>query len=362
MTINLYKSTALLSFFFYLIFGVFSNNNIHLLIAFIFGLIPFIEFLKKEFYNIPSSLKFFLGVVLITYPISIINNNLSAGFFTLPMVISSLGIAYVFSLWNFSRKIVSLSLVLFLIYFFFNILFLGYDPNEIFSGSRNRISIIFLSLSIFLILLDKKNKNNLYFVTFTFIASILAVGSSGIITSFILFVSCFIYYFNKFSLKSRIIVVLIILPFIYFKISEFISILDLETLSKLNFERIISSDIRYDIWSEYINQYFKGKTLFFGTSYDFFFTANYLGNYQIFENVHSSYFMLHAKTGILSVILLVAIFLRAKFLFSFDKFTFLLFFVILLRAFSDTAFILNGSFNFVFYFFFLPNKYFNDKV
>ncbi len=86
MTINIYKSTAILSFFFYLIFGIFSNNNIHLLIAFIFGIIPFIYFLKKEFYNMPLSLKLFLVIVIITYPISIINNNLSAGFFTLPMV------------------------------------------------------------------------------------------------------------------------------------------------------------------------------------------------------------------------------------------------------------------------------------
>lgn len=348
---------AYFSFLFFIIYGVFTNNNIHLLIAFIFGIIPFNEFLKKEFYNWPRSTRIFIYIILVTYPISIINNSLSAGYLTLPMVMTSFGIAYLFKINNSSIKFVRGVLTVLLLYYFIAIFFLDLSADQIYVGSRNVKSIIFLALSIFLIVLDLENKYNLLIVFFVFIACVLAVGSSGIISSFILLITCYLYYFKSLTKATNISIIssflLFILSIIY---GLFVISFDSELFFKIFNSRFFGGDIRYEIWSEYFNQYLNGLTLIFGTPFDFKLQAIYNGSYVVINNVHSSYIMLHSKAGILSLFLLLAIIIRINFLRKNKIFFAGLFLVILIRSYSDTAFILNGAFNYAFYIFFLPNR------
>jgi hypothetical protein len=100
----------------------------------------------------------------------------------------------------------------------------------------------------------------------------------------------------------------------------------------------------------------KGIHLFFGAPFDFQLTANFQGNYLDFNNLHSSYLTLHAKTGILSLLILFSIIWRIKTIFFVKPFYAGLLFVLLFRSYSDTSFILEGSLNFAFFMFFLPNK------
>lgn len=363
LKINYNLFAAYLAFFFFVLYGAFTDNKLHFLIGSIFGLIPFNEFLKKELYNWPKSLTIFFCVLLFSYPISIINNSLSGGYFTLPMVLSSIGIAYLFKINDNSIKIVRSFLILLLIIFFTSIFILDLSANEIFIGSRNKVSIILLGLSIFLIVLDPSNNRNLFLVFLVFLANVLAIGSSGIITGLILLIICYIYYYNSLSKFTRLITIVSLLLILLIFFTGFIVFFEeLETIFTISDyrsqslqSRIFGGDVRYQLWSQYFNKYFVGTTLFFGTPFDFNFMVILNDSYVLFKTVHSSYIMLHSKTGIFSVFLLIAIIVRLNYLRRKNLFFACLLLVILIRSYSDTAFILDGTFNYAFYIFFLPN-------
>jgi len=294
-------------------------------------------------------------IILLCYPISIILNGFSGGYFTLPMVYSSIGVAYVFAKNDKLIIIVRVLLILLLINFIVQVLLLEKTANDVYVGSRNRKSIIFIGLSIFLMVLDNRNRSNLYVSFLVLLANILAVGSSGIISGLMLFLFTLFAtarHFNKY-LVMVISILLIVFPFYFYQ--NFLSDSTGEALLKLSTDRLFSDDIRYEIWSEYIRKYFKGWNLFFGAPYNFKFNATFQGNIEEFTNLHSSYLMLHVKTGIFSIVLIILILAKLIKL-SFKNMYFAgLFLTLLFRSYSDTCFILDGSFNYAFYIFFLPD-------
>lgn len=360
---DLYRISAVLSFSFFVLYGVFTNSNFHLLLAFIFGSPPFLFFIKKEYNRTPYSTKVYIFILLLAYPVSIILNGFAGGYFTLPMVLSSIGVAYVFATNKKLIKVVEYLLIALLIYFIIQLLLFGKTGDEVYVGSRNRKSIIFIGLSIFLFVLEHPKRSNVYVAFLVLIANLLAVGSAGIISGLMLFLFTFMTnakYFNKYLVVVSCILLLIIPSYVY---HVYFSDSTSEALLKMSTERLFSSDIRYEIWTEYINKYLKGWHLFLGAPFDFKFVASFQGNYEEYTNLHSSYLMLHVKTGILSIFLISIIMLKLLKL-SFKRLYYAgLFATILFRSFSDTCFILDGSFNYAFYIFFLPEYIlFRDKT
>ena len=355
--INIFKVSAIITFIFFVKFSVFSNLNLDLLIGFVFGILPFYYFIKKEGHRLPMTTIIILICVLVAYPISIAMNSFTSGYFTLPMVISSFGIAYVFKSDERLYKLVKIVLILVLVNFLFQVIFLGQTGNEVYVGSRNRKSVIFLGIAIFFIILNPHKRQNIIVAFFVLVSSILSVGSAGIIASIFLFLFTFFEsfkYYNKFVITAIISSFIFGVTYLYFTVLN--NIPDDEILFKLSYERLFSEDIRYEIWAEYYKTYMKGWHLVFGAPFDFQLSANFQGNYVDFNNLHSSYFTLHAKTGLLSIVILLAILWRFKKIFSVKPYYAGLLFIILFRSYSDTSFILEGSLNFAFFIFFLPNS------
>jgi hypothetical protein len=351
-----YRVSSVISFLFFIKYGVLSNSNIDLFSGFLFGISPFLFFIKKELNYLPFSTNIIFASILLSYPISIILNKFTSGYFTLPMVLTSFGISYVFILEKSFLKLVYFILVLILVVFFYNIVVLDESANNIFLGSRNRKSIIFLGVSIFYIILNSDKRKNILISFFVFLACVFSIGSSGIISSFLLLLFTIIdgfKYFNKWILWFCIIVTITIS--IYSYIFYFADLSD-ELSFKLSFERLFSEDIRYEIWLEYYSKYMRGFNFFIGVPFDFKITANFNGNYEDFSNLHSSYFNMHAKTGIFSLFIIFGIIIRFFNLLFKKPYYAGLFFVLLFRSYSDTAYILDGSFNFSFFIFFLPNR------
>jgi hypothetical protein len=356
LNMKFYRISSVIAFLFFIKYGVLSNSNIDLFFGFLFGISPFIFFIKKELNNLPSSTTIIFVSIFISYPISIILNNFTSGFFTVPMVLTSFGISYVFILERFFLKIIYSILLIILVVFFYNIIVLNESANNIFVGSRNRKSIIFLGVSIFYIILNPDKRKNILISFLVFLACIFSVGSSGIISSFLLLLFTIMDGFNHFNKVILWFCILITITlFIYSYIFYFADFSD-ELLFKLSFERLFSEDIRYEIWLEYYNKYMKGINFFIGAPFDFKITSIFNGNYQDFSNLHSSYFNMHAKTGVFSLFIVLGIIFRFYKLLIKKPYYAGLFFVLLFRSYSDTAFILDGSFNFSFFIFFLPNR------
>ena len=356
LNMKFYRISSVIAVLFFIKYGVLSNSNIDLFFGFLFGISPFIFFIKKELNNLPLSTTIIFVSIFISYPISIILNNFTSGFFTVPMVLTSFGISYVFILERFFLKIIYSILLIILVVFFYNIIVLNESANNIFVGSRNRKSIIFLGISIFYIILNPDKRKNILISFLVFLACIFSVGSSGIISSFLLLLFTIMDGFNHFNKVILWFCILITITlFIYSYIFYFADFSD-ELLFKLSFERLFSEDIRYEIWLEYYNKYMKGINFFIGAPFDFKITSIFNGNYQDFSNLHSSYFNMHAKTGIFSRFIVLGIIFRFYKLLIKKPYYAGLFFVLLFRSYSDTAFILDGSFNFSFFIFFLPNR------
>jgi hypothetical protein len=356
LNMKFYRISSVIAFLFFIKYGVLSNSNIDLFFGFLFGISPFLFFIKKELNNLPLSTTIIFASIFFSYPISIILNNFTAGFFTVPMVLTSFGIAYVFILDRDFLKIIYFVLLIILVLFFYNIIVLNESANNIFVGSRNRKSIIFLGVSIFYIILNPDKRKNILISFLVFLACIFSVGSSGIISGFLLLLFTIMDGFNHFNKVILWVYILItIILFVYIFIFYFADFSD-ELLFKLSFERLFSGDIRYEIWLEYYNKYMKGVNFFIGAPFDFKFTSIFNGNYEDFSNLHSSYFNMHAKTGIFSLFIIFGIIIRFYKLVVKKPYYAGLFFVLLFRSYTDTAFILEGSFNFSFFIFFLPNR------
>ena len=141
------------------------------------------------------------------------------------------------------------------------------------------------------------------------------------------------------------------------------SLLSGGALQGLSVDRLVADDVRYQVWEIYIREYMVGKSLFLGSNdYINMGVSNFQGEIVYLDNLHSSYLMIHANTGIFAVIIMAAIIWRFVSIMKYSKYLGLLMLVILLRAYSDTSFILTGYYNFAFYIFFLPVQYLADNL
>jgi hypothetical protein len=297
-------------------------------------------------------LLFFIGYVIL-----FLNNTFSFGLSFLPQVIGALGVSWSIYTKGIGKRFILLLTLFSFFLFFFGIFGLGLKEGEIFANSRNHVSVLFLNLTIlFLISTRYENRlNQKYTITFlvftTFFASIVAVGISGVLSSLIL-LTMILYYQS--TLKQNYIMyisslLLIILAIYFWEVLIQSGYLHKELIGKIDFELLISENMRYTIWSEYIK------------SIDLirFFTGANLGEeYAGFNNLHSSYLLLHARVGFIAFIFYFFFLLSLIKLFTLDKVLFSGLLVLLIRAFSDTTFLSGSPFDFVFFYlvFFAPYR------
>lgn len=270
--------------------------------------------------------------------------------------IAFIGMAIMFLNFKISHK-VSKGVYYFLIaILMFKIIIVGDVNNLNTLTSRNTISVMVLMyLSIYIISCNIHNKKlTIYPILLGLLVNIMAIGRSGIITFLLLLILFLPFRFEKGKYRFRnpiksifVIVLGGVILWIAYRLLQFYF---LEMI--MNFRDRGLESVRNLIWSDYVE-----KTL---TSLKFmFFGAPISGTYllEVYkDNLHNSMFMLHAKYGVIPLVIIVTLIIKA--LVFFIKTENILYFITLLALifrmqFDYTNF--NAQLDIVlFYFIFFP--------
>lgn len=246
-------------------------------------------------------------------------------------------LAYILALSNNSEKLLKLLFNFFSITVIsiFLLLLTGVDPNSVFAGSRNTISLLLIPLGCFFLInsnINIKSNKALFIYILIVLNCIIAQGRSGILTSLILLIALILSRIEKINLLKIIFIVvsfLIIYTF-YLKYADFIYNLSY-------FDYIKAKGIEDNYRSSMRNEYFSAlsfKNLIFGIN---------LAELPIINshngNPHNTYISLHSNFGILILIILVLnICFWLKSLLSGNLVVFLALTALFLRLSTDTTY------------------------
>ena len=230
---------------------------------------------------------------------------------------------------------------------------IGVSAEDIVAGSRNQVSVVLLSFGALALALESK-KIDLVITVLIFIACVLAVGSSGIIASAILVLASLFRQDQPLYVRVLIFGGLFAL-FIGFEVYlEYYAPRDLQM--KFSYDRLTATDVRFQIIDEYIKRYTSGSYLWLGApdEYDFYVYSDTSsgGIWSYVTSLHNSYLSVHAKLGFLALAV-YALIAHVIWCLRKNLYLLLLFATLLVRAFGDSAFILDGHLNFCFFFFFV---------
>jgi len=331
------------------------GNILFYVSAFFFGILLFCSKLIQSKGQLHKFFALILLFSLFVYFQGLVVNAFQQGWIFLPLLVSSLGVA-----WELYDKGISDKAAKWLLYFV-GLVFVykmythSFMVDDIFKGSRNQISVMFINLGVlyYICAYKQRVKYSFFPSIFVFLICVSVFGASGILASFILVVGVFFYRFFGETSLFKTLLVLFALFLIYILVNhldDLSNILfaivedgghDMEVRKQVDLFRLLSEDIRYKIWGHYISELDIANFLF-GRPLDF----NYLG----VKNLHSSYFLLHLRAGIFAVPVFIAlIVLLLKSYFE----SLMLFFCLLsllVRAYSDTVLFGTGVFDWVFLF------------
>jgi len=263
---------------------------------------------------------------------------------------------------NKPLKLIYFLYFLFSVYFYISIFLLNLTPASLVVGSHNRISTLVLSFGVLIYFLDP-NIRTIHVINI-FIVCLVSQGSAGIITSFFLamlvFVKC--YKANIFFWIFFLIIASTSFGYIIYNISQESFLF--ETLSKLDFGRLTGEDVRFSIANEYLLRAQDSYINFFTgvKSWSYVGESIYNNEVRTLTNLHNSYLDAHLSYGIFGIFMnLLVFFILYKTTLN-SYFHSGLLFVVLLRAFADTNFIISGYFNFVILIFLVSiySDYFNS--
>lgn len=349
--IRLGKFLALISYAAFVLNGVFIREELMVLAAGISGLgaLALITPLWKQF---PSYLTAVLAILFASVFLIAIKVNFYPVAFTF-VVTTCAAVAIAIYIHAFP-ELFRVRLVLYsLLAYFFAATAIGIRAEDVFAGSRNQISVILLSFSALALALESR-KTDLILALAVFLACVLAVGSSGILASAVLVLASLFRQNQPIALRVAIFLGLISV-FVAFQIYlEFYA--PRELVVKFSYSRLTADDVRFQIIDDYMARYLTGSFLWLGAPDDYAFyvysRSSSGGLWAYVNTLHNSYLSVHAKVGILAVLVYVLI---AKVTFGLrrDPYIFLLFSCLLIRAFGDSVLIFDGYYNFSFYFFFI---------
>ena len=212
----------------------------------------------------------------------------------------------------------------------------GTDLNTIFdSVSRNYISVIMLFSSsiVTLIIWEQKREIVIMPVLLTFIVSLFAIGRSGIISSFILFLGLLFPYIKSFLMNNnrhlRSFIFLFGVAIVVFSVGFIMYPLVYSELLNEFESKGFESSARVDLIVEYINNI---------DFINFLFGYNFYDNtlFQYFGlNTHNSFLKLHHYAGFIAFIFLYYIIKAGFILLKKNYVPLLILCVLLLRSFTD---------------------------
>lgn len=313
--------------------------------------------LKGEKTTTPSFVA--LLVFLVSYSFTFLNNYFSDGILFLPLVFGAYGIA-----WELYKNNLNVGFSIFLFYASATMYLLlyfafGYSEGEILDHSRNHVSVYFINLiSLLFIALNAENieSRKMYIIPalITSVISVIAIGVSGILSSSILLLIVLLVFLRRVGPGIVISVFFGValfsgLSIYYVELTNFVTF-DRELLQKLSVSKF-SSDPRYEIWGEYISsldwlRILSGVPL----------SETFYG----FQNLHSSYFLLHERIGLLSFIIFFVFLVSLLKVYKVSKLLFACLLSILIRGLSDTTFLSASPFDFVLFYLVLFYPY-RDK-
>lgn len=243
------------------------------------------------------------------------------------------------------------ALLICLLSVYFVLVLAGHDPGEVFVGSRNQISTLFVALSAVALVINR-SRYDIFLALSVFIACVVAVGSSGIISSGVILAAVL---FRDYKWRAAFCLAGT-LAFVLMGNLFFMDYLPDDLVLKFNMERLLGGDVRYQIIEGYIADYSSGYFLLMGAPEGVLFSVydalSYGGGYGDVGTLHNSYLSAHMKMGIASFVVFLSI-IRVAWLLRRNLFFLALFFSILVRAFSDTVFIVDGYYNFAFFFYYI---------
>lgn len=221
--------------------------------------------------------------------------------------------------------------------------------------SENYVSSILIYLSSIIVVIERTKKTRLSILPsiFTLFFSSLAFGRMGIGLSLFLAMLIINHRFEIFSLKRRIVLVLLLvflIPFITLlvKYGETI-ILSFEILQKFN-NRGFESPSRLILLREYLSN-MNLANIFLGYKYD---TNPWFLHYGL--NPHNTLIRIHYYSGIIFFgIIIVGSYLVYQ-LFRWDRLLFFILIVFLSRGLTDITFFQNPSDFLIYLLLFMPNK------
>lgn len=305
---------------------------------------------------------FFIGLLAVTYIISSLSN----------LRLYRMGNELLFIFFNFGIALILLGkhvysygayLVFYVLAFFmFFLILIGADPNEVLKVvSRNGISemMIYACVSLYIIQTNEEKKIDLKPAFFTLLISIWAVGPSGIIASFVLFIGLLLIRVSYG--KSFICFILFILLTIFLMYGELLFF----SVDNPFFGQAIShylernladgSDPRFAIWVNYFNN-LDAFRVFFGVNP---LTDPWSDGALYAYNYHNMFIQLHQKTGLMAILICLILLFALHNLWGTNKVFFVLLFAICLRGMTD-SFMFFESWDYILYFFifyFLRNSF-----
>lgn len=261
--------------------------------------------------------------------------------------IQYIGIAMIPLFYKLELNLVKYALYALLTFFLFQI-FNGINPNDIFSVSRNSISIfLIISCSYYIIAsIQNRKEYDLWPIFLSFFISVWAVGRGGII-SMALLVTCLPYCRQqRFSFKVVFIYFIFLLSiwYIYILYADSVLSLAISRMDSMGFD----PNGREDVNSEYL-KFATSSVLYF------VFGVNLPGN-PVFEaldlNPHNSFIRLHIYYGLGGFIVIVFLLVKSFFKYAMMKnLTFILLLLVLLIRSSVDSSAFHGPFDGLIYYF-----------
>lgn len=274
------------------------------------------------------------------------------------LIIQYFGVALIPIFYRLNYSLFKWTLWILIFYFIMNIV-KGIDPNEVFSTSRNNISVFLLIFYSYhtISAIQNGKKINILMLAISFFIGVWAIGRGGILTLGFLLLLMPLCRDNKISSKLIIVYIFTLLAVIV--LLSFLA----DSILRLAISRIdsmgIDSNGRDEPNAEYVR-------MIFDSIFSFFFGANLPGN-SVFEaldlNPHNSLIRLHVYYGLLGFIAVVFYSLRSLFKYFIGKnYVYIILFIALfVRSLVDsTAF--HGPFDGLFLYFIFNTFYSSGHI
>ena len=319
-----------------------------------FGLTVFISQLLTQ-QKLPALAITFLMLIILSYLITFTNNGLSVGALFVPLTLAHIGVAWRISTHGLNYQFSKIIFFGSLAFFLYGVLILDLNPGHIFANSRNYISVYFLNtLSIFYISIyisrniDFTKLRVITPAALVFLVSVIAIGSSGIFTTFILLTLTCVSFLKRSHFLVLAFLLLVAISYIG-NWDTFISILSTfellsfnpELLQKMEYRQLTQENPRYYIWAEYINSMDVMRALA---------GINLSESFFGFNNYHNSFVLLHARLGIFSFIIALMFLFSIIRGFKVNVVLASCLFVLLLRSLTDTTILAGSAFDFIIFY------------